>query len=166
MAVQRRNTRQRSWFLTPCAKVITIPPPTKSTTSCARRMTKSAAVRSTAISISWPTRRDPLHQDAGRQPLRSHDRAACAYHLHLMQPRHRRTAPLRCPARRKRPSKSAGTSRRTTTSSRVSAPTASSLWDMPAIYLPIRYSKQYISRHVPNIYSASRRRSSSSTVRT
>lgn len=36
----------------------------------------------------------------------------------------------------------------------------------PQIYLPIRYSKQHISRHVPKTYSASRRHSSSSTVRT
>lgn len=125
MAVQRRNTKQRKLVLDAVRKAITIPPPTKSTTSCARRMTKSAAVRSTATSISWltPARSSPSRRRAAAasiaRPSRTH--ISSAPHAAASSTYRSPSMPSSTP---KRPSKSAGTSRRTTPSSRVSAPTA------------------------------------------
>lgn len=125
MAVQRRNTRQRKLVLDAVRQSYNHPPLTKSTTPCANRMTRSAAARSTAISISWqmPEKSSRSRRRAGvasiapssRMRISSAPRAAASSTCHSP------SIPSSTP---RRPSKSAGASRRTTPSSRVSAPTA------------------------------------------
>lgn len=125
MAVQRRNTKQRKLVLNAVRQSYNHPTATKSTTPCANRMTRSAAARSTATSISWPTpaRSSPLRRRAAAASIARSSRMRIS-----SAPRAAASSTYRSPSMPsstpRRPSKSAGTSRHTTPSSRVSAPTA------------------------------------------
>lgn len=101
MAVQRRNTKQRKLVLDAVRQSYNHP--------TADEIYNAVRAQDDKISRGTVYRNLNLLADAGeilsiKTPGGSRfDRTiepACAYHLHLVQPRHRRTAPLRCPARR------------------------------------------------------------------
>ena len=140
MAVQRRNTKQRKLVLDAVRQSYNHP--------TADEIYNVVRAQDDKISRGTVYRNLNLLADAGeilslKTPGGSRMRISSAPRAVASSTCRSPSTPSSIP---KRPSKSAGTSPRTIPSLRASAPTA--------------------GRHVPKAYSASRRRSSSSTVRT
>ena len=125
MAVQRRNTRQRKLVLDAVRQSYNHPTADEIYNVVRAQDDKSAAVRSTAISISWPT---PAKSSPSRRRAAAASIARSSRMRISSAPRAAASSTYRSPSMPsstpRRPSKSSGTSRRTTPSSRVSAPTA------------------------------------------
>lgn len=125
MTVQRRNTRQRKLVLDAVRQSYNHPTADEIYNAVRAQDDKTAAVRSTAISISWPT---PARSSPSRRRAAAASIARSSRMRISSAPRAAASSTYRSPSMPsstpKRPSKSAGTSRRTTPSSRVSAPTA------------------------------------------
>lgn len=132
MAVQRRNTRQRKLVLDAVRQSYNHP--------TADEIYNVVRAQDDKISRGTVYRNLNLLADAGeilsiKTPGGSRFDRTIEPHAHIICTSCSRVIDVRSPSTpsstQRRPSKSAGTSRRTTPSSRASAPTVGRFWDMP-----------------------------------